>query len=238
VREDLAEDRKTKRGRAESRRDRNIRPLEEPSELQALVREAKAEGIVAEVFVLLLLDAGLRLGEARALTWEKIRWEGARSLRIDQNLPHGGSGDPEEPKSGRPRNVQLSKRLAAALRQLYEQRFRPSPEERVLAGVDANNFRRRDWRRICERAEIGHRKLKDLRDTYASQLLTCGVQLGYVSVQLGHSSPTVTADHYAKWCGTDYYRAPLTVEQGEVPADLLSRLEEAGEQPLPLACTG
>ena len=44
--------------------------------------------------------------------------------------------------------------------------------------------------------------MKDLRDTFASQLLTCGVQLGYVSRQLGHSKPTVTADHYAKWLPT------------------------------------
>ena len=66
--------------------------------------------------------------------------------------------------------------------------------------------------------------MKDLRDTYASQLLTCGVQLGYVSRQLGHSKPTVTADHYAKWCGGDDYRDPLTPRNGELPADLLARI--------------
>ena len=57
----------------------------------------------------------------------------------------------------------------------------------MLEGTDSDNFRAREWRRICQRAEIGHRALKDLRDTYASQLLTAGVQLGYVSHQLGHA---------------------------------------------------
>jgi hypothetical protein len=31
---------------------------------------------------------------------------------------------------------------------------------------------------VCARAGIGHRAMKDLRDTYASQLLTSGVSLG------------------------------------------------------------
>ena len=122
------------------------------------------------------------------------------------------------------RRVGMSRRLRRALQALYKDRFQPGPRTLVLKGVDADNFRKREWRRICDRAEIGHRAMKDLRDTYASQLLTCGVQLGYVSRQLGHSKPTVTADHYAKWCGGDDYRNPLAPRDGELPADLLARI--------------
>ena len=74
--------------------------------------------------------------------------------------------------------------------------------------------------------EGGHRALKDLRDTYASQLLTCGVQLGYVSAQLGHADVAVTARHYARWIEDDHYREPMQIESGEVPADLLARLSD------------
>jgi hypothetical protein len=35
----------------------------------------------------------------------------------------------------------------------------------------------------------------------------------------------VTARHYAKWCGGDGYREAMRVAPGEVPADLLERLE-------------
>ena len=52
-----------------------------------------------------------------------------------------------------------------------------------------------------ERAKIGHRSPKDLRATYGSWLLSLGVQLSYVSQQLGHSDVAVTARHYARWCG-------------------------------------
>ena len=96
------------------------------------------------------------------------------------------------------------------------------------------NYRRRHFRKQCEAAQIGPavkgdgtmraRTPKDLRDTFASQLLTAGIQLGYVSRQLGHSDVAVTARHYARWAGGDSYRNPLEVGDGEVPADLLARL--------------
>jgi hypothetical protein len=77
--------------------------------------------------------------------------------------------------------------------------------------------------RILKRAGIGHRSYKDLRDTYASSLLTAGVQLGYVSAQLGHADVVVTARHYAKWIGGDVYREPFQLRPGDVPADFIAR---------------
>ncbi len=68
---------------------------------------------------------------------------------------------------------------------------------------------------------------KDLRDTFASQLLSVGIQLPYVSKQRGHADVGVTAKHYARWTGGNTYRSPLNVGEGEVPADLLSRLAKS-----------
>jgi integrase len=97
--------------------------------------------------------------------------------------------------------------------------------------VDPSNFAKDQWRRILDRARIGQVRPKDLRDTYASQLLTAGVQLGYISRQLGHADVGVTARHYAKWCGDDGYREPLQIAPGEVPADLLARLQRPHSDP-------
>ncbi len=77
---------------------------------------------------------------------------------------------------------------------------------------------------------------KDLRDTFASQLLTAGVQLGYVSRQLGHADVSVTARHYARWAGGDAYRCPLDVGEDEVPADLLARLAKKPPTDSPHRC--
>ena len=119
--------------------------------------------------------------------------------------------------------MQVSRRLRTALLQLRESRFNPSPEARVLQDFHASNFRKREWRRILKRAELGHWTPKDLRDTFASQLLTRGISPAYVSRQLGHADWSVTARHYARWTGGDYYVEPQRLEQGEVPADLLGR---------------
>jgi integrase len=135
----------------------------------------------------------------------------------------------------------MSRRLRNAL--LAFQLEQGRPEEGPVALLDHGNYRNRHFRKVCQEAGIGPalkadgssraRAPKDLRDTFASQLLTAGVQLGYVSRQLGHSDVSVTARHYARWAGGDAYRSPLEVREDEVPADLLFRLGEKSPQKSP-----
>ena len=232
-RETLRRRSNTKRGRSESETGRHVRPIETAEEIGRLLKASQEEGLPAHVLVLLLLDAGLRLGEAIGLRWGKVGWgvdedDLSRALLIDEARPRGG--EPAPPKSGRDRTIALSKRLRHALAALYRGRFEPTPSALVLEGIEPNNFRQREWRRILKRAGIGHLALKDLRDTFASQLLTAGVQLGYVSVQLGHSDVAVTAQHYARWIGGSMYRDPMRLRTGEVPADLLARLGDESQR--------
>jgi integrase len=93
---------RTKRGRAATAS--KIRPIE-AAPLAALLREAREEGLEPYALALALCDAGLRLGEARALTWGQIAWgtgadDRSRSLVIDRSRPTHGDGV-EPPKSGR-----------------------------------------------------------------------------------------------------------------------------------------
>jgi integrase len=228
-RETLKRMNRTARGRAHSSPGQHIRPIETAAELERLLEAAEAEDPIAFAFVVTLLDAGLRVGEALGLKWGAIRWgadedDPTRTLVIACSRPRGW----EEglTKSGRTRVVALSRRLRSVLRDLYfSQLHDRGPEARVFPGLHPREFYRHQWQRICRRAGLGHRALKDLRDTFASQLLTAGVQLGYVSKQLGHADVGVTARHYARWAGGDLYRAPMQLEPGEVPADFLARLE-------------
>ena len=95
----------------------------------------------------------------------------------------------------------------------------------VVGAIDRADYRKRHFARVCKKAGLGPRRPKDLRDTFASQLLTAGVQLGYVSLQLGHADMAVTAKHYGRWAGTEY-RAPVALREGELPCDLMARLED------------
>jgi len=96
---------RTQKGRAERAPGRDVRPIEHAHELKKLVEAARGEGLEAYVLVLLLLDAGLRMGEALGLRWGAITWgdgedDRRRALLIDLNRPRGGAAGP--PKGGAP----------------------------------------------------------------------------------------------------------------------------------------
>ena len=181
---------------------------------QRLVKAAEAEGLRAHAFVVCLLDSGLRLGEARALSWGAITWgededDRSRSLYIDQNLP-SHVDEVEETKSGGARTVRMSRRLRRILEAWYRDRMKPGPSTLVFKGLDPDNFRAREWRRICEAAKVGQRKLKDLRDTYGSVLFTAGAPMPYVSRALGHATTGITEQRewQRRWhCGARYCQA-------------------------------
>ena len=234
-RESLRRRSRTQRSRAESAPGRHIRPVSDPEKLSRLLRAARKESPRAYLLVLLLLDAGLRMGEALGLTWGGVSWgaddsDASRALHIFQSRPRGGSSG--FTKSGRDRRVALSRRLRDALADHYSRQFEPGPQSLVLGSLDPASFRKRDWRRILKRARLETLSPKDLRDTYASWLLTAGINVGYVSRQLGHADISVTVRHYAKWCGGSEYRDPMRLEPGEVPADLLARLDDSPQIPL------
>jgi len=242
-RADVQKDQRTKRGRAAQ--ENHVRPFrpEEVAHLlevtaagyrdpyaqgpsarnPALLQRRRTCGREVHVVTVLLLDAGLRLGEALALRWQDIDL-GDRRIYVCQALARGKHLG--KPKSGRERGVDLSHRLAALLREW--QLASADRADRVVE-LDPANYRRA-FRRACDCAELGHRKPKDLRDTYASLLVTAGVQLGYVSQQLGHANIAVTARHYAKWVPGDghgyrvRYRDPIALSASELPPDLLSRI--------------
>lgn len=92
--------------------------MEHPAEIAKVLSSVFEEGENAYLFTVLMLDAGLRLGEALGLTWEQIAWgsganDATHHLRINCNRPRRGAQT--QPKPGRARNVALSQRLRAAL---------------------------------------------------------------------------------------------------------------------------
>ena len=77
--------------------------LGESDHVHALVEASREEGLKAHVAVLLMLDAGFRLGEVRGLRWGRIAWgaDGAharRLLTVDRSIPQNGPpGPPKGP---------------------------------------------------------------------------------------------------------------------------------------------
>lgn len=191
---------------------RNIRPLR-PSACKALVDASFEHGTDSSTSMLLLMmDAGLRAGEAFALRWEHV---GDDCLDIVENLPRH-IREPVAPKSGYRRRVQMSQRLRDHLISL-----RGLDEERVSNPMNYDSFRMNGWKLILEKSGLEKVRFKDLRDTYACTLLSCGIPIAYIAKQLGHTNVMVTARHYAQWLH-DGWKPPVQLLEGQVPADLLA----------------
>jgi integrase len=181
---------------------------------------------------MLMLDAGLRSGEVAALRWGDVvprrdANDERRHLWIERSRPRGASEN-EPTKSGRPRSVGLSRRLAALLREARLRADRSGPADRIVPGFRSENYAARFFRPVLREAKvIGKFSPKNLRHTYASQLLTAGIPVAVIAKQLGHTRSSVTETHYPRYIDDEGYRRPTVVEDGEVPADLLAWLGEA-----------
>ena len=177
---------------------------------------------------MLCYDAGLRLGEALGLEWGDVWWgadenDTTRRLSIERSRSGNRVG---LTKSGRSRKVMLSRRLRSRLMARHMERGRPSAGTFVVEQSWGQNIRAR-LERVRKAAKIRPLKLKDLRDTYASTLITHGIVLRWISGQLGHGSLAVTERHYAKYMAADSYTNPWQVPRGCHPSDLFAYLERS-----------
>jgi integrase len=201
-------------------------------EAAGLLAAARAHFPRWHPFVLCLLHTGLRIGEAIAIQWGDIDQAG-RFLAIERNLV---DGKVTTPKSGKGRRVDLSGELAGALEQvrtrrkaraLEEGRPAPTTGDWVFVNdegnaVDPDNFRKRVWPKLLEKAGLRAIRIHDLRHTFASLLIGQGEGLPYVRDQMGHHSIALTVDTYGH----------LVPGGNRAAVDrLASRLRSAGNRP-------
>lgn len=158
------------------------------------------------VFVCLMSYAGLRPGEALALTWGDI---GQRTLAIDKAMALGEEGPT---KTGGARSAPLVPPLAADLHELWEARDRPAEDQLVLPSAtdgywsqtQYNNWRGRVWRPVMKalaegeppQPRLAKARPYDCRGSFVSLQLRAGASPLEVARWAGHS-PKVMYDHYA-----------------------------------------
>lgn len=163
-------------------------------------------------FFYLLANSGCRQGEALALQWDCIDFEG-KSLTIRQTLTRGENRRLylEEPKTKKSkRSIPLND---ATIKVLKEWRLRQRSDW-LQVGINTMNAKQfvfttiendfiqlshpRLWmHRICKRAELPALSPHALRHTFATILIAQGVNFKTVSALLGHSTVSMTLDIYA-----------------------------------------
>jgi integrase len=184
---------------------RLVRSLREPRaaidpltnrETEALLRAARPG--TERAFVATLLPAGLRPSEALGLQWRDVDLR-RRVISVCRGRTRWGNGMTKTQASER--EVDVVARLAIELDTLSSTR---RAGDYVFtgargAGLDWNNFRQRNWRRLLRVAGVRMRPPYQCRHTYVASLLADGANPHYVAHQMGHSTLAMVIRHYARW---------------------------------------
>lgn len=147
--------------------------------------------------VSVLAYAGLRPGEALALTWADI---GERTILVERSV---ALGEVKETKTRRSRSVRLLAPLSSDLKKLRLQVGRPEDGELVFPRPDGKAWLDTDWRNWRERvfqpkakaAGLGAIRPYDLRHSFGSLLIAERRTIIDVARQAGHS-PTMALNTY------------------------------------------
>ncbi|HEV3111890.1 MAG TPA: tyrosine-type recombinase/integrase [Candidatus Binataceae bacterium] len=184
---------------------RLVRSLREPRaaidpltsrETEALLRAARPG--TERAFVAILLLAGLRPSEALGLQWRDVDLR-RKVISVRRGRTRWGDGMTKTQASER--EVDVVARLALELDQLSDLRRAGDYVFTGVrgAGLDWNNFRQRNWRRLLRVAGVRMRPPYQCRHTYAASLLADGANPHYVAHQMGHSTLAMVIRHYARW---------------------------------------
>ncbi len=161
-----------------------------------------------------LAYSGVRRGEHHALLAADVDL-GSREARIHRTIDRFGNiGATKNPWSTR--TIQLTGGAAAAVRAKLEQRLAAGVRSDLLWTTRTGrpmswpNFHRDHWKPAITAAGLPDTRVHDLRHTYASLAIAAGLDLGFISAQLGHKNTIVTQSVYQHWLES---RNPIMVDR-------------------------
>ena len=197
-----------------------------PEETAIFLETAKDDKYYSAL--LLAIETGMRPEEYLGLQWKDIDWENqVLSVRRALVVKKGGGFIFTEPKTKKSRrSIPLSKSVINALK-IYRKK---QLEERLKIGANYQNFdlvfaseigtpllhqnfTRRHFKLIRDKAKLPKIRLYDLRHTTATLLLSAGENPKVVSEQLGHASIVLTLDTYSHVLPTMQKEATIKIEK-------------------------
>lgn len=183
-------------------------------QVTAFLATARRETPDYYALLLFAFRTGVRLGELIGLAWEDIDFE-ANTIEVRRSYSHGHFSSSKSHKS---RFIDMSDQLKQVLlahrsnqvnkfsgtlpRIELSVKFKPNNVIRLVfpnrygKPLCGDNFRKRDFKPLLEKADIPAIRFHDIRHTFASLLLQQGESLHYVKEQMGHASIQTTVDVY------------------------------------------
>jgi integrase len=180
-----------------------IDPFEQWEEIDAIAAELDA---VRGVLVEFLVGTGVRPEEAFGADWRDVDLD-RRVFTVRRAFAKGRLKD--YPKTARSRRrVPLRRRTVVALGRLEHRRGVLFPNS---AGrrIDINTFRHRGWTPALKAAGIAHRRIYDLRHTYATWSLAAGIDIFTLSRRMGTSVAMIDRTYGHLAAGADEYERDL-----------------------------
>ncbi|MFC1515624.1 tyrosine-type recombinase/integrase [Thermodesulfobacteriota bacterium] len=184
----------------------DINPLTQ-EELKLLLSTVKKHFPAHHTLFLLLARTGMRIGEALALKWGDLDFNG-RFVEVRRSYVRGRISTPKNKKG---RRVDMSLQLAESLKthELASKKkglalgLGDMPEyvftNQVGKLMDQGGWRKRVFKKAVKKAKLRAIRIHDLRHTYATLRISKGDNVADVSNQLGHHSVKFTWDVYYHW---------------------------------------
>lgn len=169
--------------------------------------------------------SGLSRSELMALAREDVDLDN-RLIHVRRAYVDGIYRIPKEEK--RERFVELIKPAAELMKLILEDTTSCKPQQidvtqrdNLTTETECVTFLFRDWttgnawhpdhldewfKEHLLKSKVNHRGINQCRHTYASQALSCHVELEWLAKQLGHADTTMIKKHYAKLIPTDTKR--------------------------------
>lgn len=160
----------------------------ELDEYPRILEAAKAEGLDWHVAACLAGEAGLRIGEVRALDWERDIDLKAGALTVNHQMRHGILGTP---KGRTRRTIPMTETLIEALRGLSTVR-RGSVVRNLDGKPKTDGQTTHAIYRICSRAGLPGRAWHVLRHSFATHAALFGVNAWRLQKWMGHKTLTET----------------------------------------------
>lgn len=170
-----------------------------PERVELMRQHFLEQGHVRDATLISVLAyAGLRPGEALALTWSDV---GPRNIRVTKS---NSNGQLKETKTGVERSVAILQPLRDDLARLMAHEGYPDPTARIfpshrgelMTTEDWSNWRSRRFQPAARAAGLSVARPYDLRHTFVSLLIEEGRSPIYAASQAGHS-PSMCLNTYA-----------------------------------------
>ncbi|QOP45554.1 tyrosine-type recombinase/integrase [Sulfurimonas paralvinellae] len=153
-------------------------------------------------FIFLMVSTGMRPGEIVALKWNDINFE-KKFIRINKTVVRGNEGDVKTYSSNR--FVDMLPQAELYLQRQFEL---TGHHEFVFLSSFHKQFYSHDiigvnFKKILQKSGVEVRKLYNLRHTFASQMISKGADIVWVSKILGHKDVSITLKIYTKFIQED-----------------------------------